>query len=290
MLDTDAAGQRHVAVAASFNLSKIFVLDCATGLLHTALTSRQLRPAVPPDPLPPVTTRTMMATSRDGLLRWMEEYGSRLEGGMYRAQPLEPGMGDESLGMCLFPAAPPAQAAEVSAGVRVTASCIYVPEMSSTTEFQFAYSIRFALLPPEQQRPYREAAAAAAAASAAQNPGAPGGSSSSSSAPVPVMSPQPLECCQLMTRHWVIRDCDGAITNQVRGEAVIGKYPLLRAGGPEFVYQSCTAQSSSEVEPGRPGSMEGDFQFVEGTMQRPTGPTWPVICPRFQLALPDFVY
>jgi hypothetical protein len=40
----------------------------------------------------------------------------------------------------------------------------------------------------------------------------------------------PLASVQLRSRHWIIRDASGAVDNEVRGEAVVGHYPLLRAG------------------------------------------------------------
>jgi len=44
--------------------------------------------------------------------------------------------------------------------------------------------------------------------------------------------------------------------SEVRGEAVIGEYPILRAGGEPFEYKSCTNTKT-------PGTMEGGFMFVE---------------------------
>ena len=38
------------------------------------------------------------------------------------------------------------------------------------------------------------------------------------------------------------------------------------------------------------GSMEGDFKFVEGTINQRMGPEWDVICPRFHLQVPDYIY
>eukprot|EP00955_Chlamydomonas_euryale_P033376 347633-Chlamydomonas_euryale.AAC.2 len=32
-----------------------------------------------------------------------------------------------------------------------------------------------------------------------------------------------------------------------------------------------------------PGSMEGEFGFVEGTISQPTGEPWRAACPRFEL-------
>jgi len=44
--------------------------------------------------------------------------------------------------------------------------------------------------------------------------------------------------------------------HEIAGEGVIGKFPVLTPGAPEFVYQSCTAASKE------PGSMDGDFRCV----------------------------
>ncbi len=71
---------------------------------------------------------------------------------------------------------------------------------------------------------------------------------------------------------------------QVRGEGVIGKYPILEPGKPEFVYCSCTHQ------PGTRGAMEGEFQFVPGTIERPEGPPFDVACPTFRLDIPEYIF
>lgn len=41
---------------------------------------------------------------------------------------------------------------------------------------------------------------------------------------------RPLASVQLRSRHWVIRDGRGEVDSEVRGEAVVGHYPLLIAG------------------------------------------------------------
>jgi hypothetical protein len=68
-----------------------------------------------------------------------------------------------------------------------------------------ACSIQFDLLPVEEQEALAEQA---------------GGSSG---APV-------LRSTQLRSRHWVIRDAGGVVESEVRGEAVVGSYPLLLPG------------------------------------------------------------
>lgn len=46
----------------------------------------------------------------------------------------------------------------------------------------------------------------------------------------------------LLPGHTVLPCALPSWAHQVRGEGVIGKYPLLEPDGPEFVYQSCTFQ------------------------------------------------
>lgn len=67
-------------------------------------------------------------------------------------------------------------------------------------------SVRFALLPEEEQQALLGSLA-----------GPHGGA--------------PLDCVQLRSRHWIVRDGRGAVEGEVRGEAVVGHYPLLRPGG-----------------------------------------------------------
>lgn len=83
-----------------------------------------------------------------------------------------------------------------------------------------------------------------------------------------------MTACMPCVRAWL----------QVEGDGVIGKYPELTPDGEEFVYQSCTYQKAAR------GSMEGSFEFVEGVMDAPTGPTWDVLCPNFKLEIPDYIF
>ena len=39
-----------------------------------------------------------------------------------------------------------------------------------------------------------------------------------------------LSTVQLLTRHWVSRNSLGDIVSEVRGEGVVGRFPILRAG------------------------------------------------------------
>mmetsp|Transcript_29991 Transcript_29991/g.76373 ORF Transcript_29991/g.76373 Transcript_29991/m.76373 type:complete len:579 (-) Transcript_29991:483-2219(-) len=196
------------------------------------------------------------AGQQDGVLRWFEEYGRRLDQGWYEVAALDEDFPSKAI--CLFPLQPPGMRVAVTRGVCVRATTLYAPEASIPgTRNLFTYSIRFSLLTPDDQVEHWPPTAGKA---------------------------RVLPSAQLMARHWVIRDGAGAMVDEIRGEAVIGKYPLLAAGGPEFVYQSCTHQ------PGPAGSMEGDFKFVEGSIQAPSGSEWDVECPRFDLAIPDFIF
>lgn len=240
----------HVPFATSFRVQdKMLVVDAASGGIHVVKRPvyAPMQRAAPPDSVP---------GSNDGVLRWFEEYSRRLASGMYGMALLEEEL-PSSRAICLFPRQPPLMLEEVTRGVRVRASVVYVPEQSPSGRHLFAYSIGFSLLPTEEQRAHWPATAGA---------------------------PHAVLRCQLLSRHWVIRDGEGNQVDEVRGEAVIGKYPVLEAGGPEFMYQSCTHQ----VAPS--GSMEGDFKFVEGTIKQRMGPEWDVICPRFELQVPNYIY
>ena len=62
------------------------------------------------------------------------------------------------------------------------------------------------------------------------------------------------ETCQLVSRHWVIRDATGRV-EEVRGDGVVGEQPVLEPGD-SFEY-------TSGCPLGTPfGSMEGTYSMV----------------------------
>ena len=90
------------------------------------------------------------------------------------------------------------------------------------------------------------------------------------------------ETCQLISRHWKLRNDEDGSVDQVDGDGVIGQYPLLKEGGFRddqgnsanhvgkgrevdgiFRYQSC----SNEMN----GSFEGKLLFVPGSIEDPKG-------------------
>ncbi|EGB12436.1 hypothetical protein AURANDRAFT_61083 [Aureococcus anophagefferens] len=116
--------------------------------------------------------------------------------------------------------------------------------------------------------------------------------------------------CQLKARHWKIADGDEP-HRDVRGDGVVGKFPVLRFGGwrddaqvgdlargferavergpdrdGEFVYQSF---SGPMLRPGG-GTFEGALEFHPGSVVEPAGPTFLVAVPRFRLRVPEFIF
>lgn len=239
--------------AASHNFNKMVYCDGADGLPKIASVDKETcLEAVPAD--------TPGGMPRDGVLRWFEAYAFALSSGRFGVEVLEAEY-PEGVGISLFPQLPPWRSEAVTEGVRVRVCPLFVPELTQISQndrqYFFTYSVRFALLPLEEQ-----------AALAGSLAGPAGGF--------------PLESVQLRSRYWAIRDASGAVCNEVRGEAVVGHYPLLRPGAPEFSYQSCTHQREA-------GSMEGSFRFVEGTLQHP-GREFDVTCAPFRLDVPDIVF
>uniref|UniRef100_A0A7S0S907 ApaG domain-containing protein n=1 Tax=Mantoniella antarctica TaxID=81844 RepID=A0A7S0S907_9CHLO len=240
------------------------------------------------------------------IIGWFEEYTRRLAAGVYRVQA-DPDLPDNMRVITRFPQATlqenfpssgdsdlcrrearmvsgitPADSTvfeAVTKGVRIRVSTVLqsgygMSAASGNPERMFAYSVRMDLLSVEEQLRRWDADAGLRAAS-----GDP-----------PETRFTPLTSVQLKSRMWIITDCDGH-EHETMGDAVIGLYPLLKAatsGGPEvasppFVYQSCTACKL-------PGTMEGGFNFVEGSISQPTGPGFFVQCPLFRLEYPDYLF
>jgi uncharacterized protein affecting Mg2+/Co2+ transport len=84
--------------------------------------------------------------------------------------------------------------AQVTRGIRVTASAVFAPERGT-----YVYSIRLLLLSPGEEG-YMSA------------------------------EERGFETAQLNTRHWVLRQASDP-PNEVHGAGVIGLFPLLREGG-----------------------------------------------------------
>lgn len=80
---------------------------------------------------------------------------------------------------------------------------------------------------------------------------------------------------QLLTRHWMITDSQGRM-QEVRGEGVIGKQPVLRPGE-AFEYASGTPLATAS------GIMMGSYQ-----MQSESGESFDIAIPAFSLDSPHY--
>lgn len=74
---------------------------------------------------------------------------------------------------------------------------------------------------------------------------------------------------QLLSRHWIITDADGN-RQEVRGEGVVGKQPVL-SPGESFEYTSGTFLATPV------GTMKGTYQMIESEGGR------------FEVSIPEFV-
>ncbi|VYS45164.1 unnamed protein product [Arabidopsis thaliana] len=236
-----------IVMAASVVASlKIFLLDCTTGQLFTGTSNRQLLPCVP-DALVRSVHDTNGDQQQDAMLLWLEEHGRRLQTGTINVRQQ-----NNVKSISLFPEIPPLCSVSVTNGVQVRASSVFIPEISNLRDqppaYWYAYSIRMSLMPEGC-----------------------------------ILNGTHHSSCQLYWRHWVIR-ADNEVVDNVNGEAVIGKYPLLQAGEEEFVYESCSSFPTTA------GSIDGSFTFVPGSLRDPKGSQFEVKVVEFPLELPDYIF
>ncbi|KAG8362577.1 hypothetical protein BUALT_BualtUnG0061900 [Buddleja alternifolia] len=242
---------KYIVVAASCTYSeKIFFLNCSTGQLYVGtrnlVTDGEMLPCVP-DALISSVHDSKGSQQQDAMLLWLEEHGRRLQDGIIKVRHE-----GKIRSINQFPEKPPLCTSAITNGVKVRASAAFVPEFSNlqdeSDKFMFAYSIRMSLSPDGC-----------------------------------VINGTTFSSCQLYWRHWIIRAND-AVVSDVNGEAVIGKFPLLRPGEEEFVYESCTSLLASQ------GSVEGSFTFVPGRLADAKGSPFAVEVSRFPLQLPDYIF
>ncbi|KAM7489994.1 hypothetical protein LguiB_027478 [Lonicera macranthoides] len=189
-------------------------------------TNKEMVPCVPNSLLMSVHV-SQGGEQQDAMLLWLEEHGRRLETGFIKLREE-----NKFRSICQFPEQAYLCSTAVTNGVQVRALALFVPEYSAIQhelEIYFSYSIRMSLLPEGC-----------------------------------IVNGMSFGTCQLYWRRWLIRANDDVLSD-VNGEAVIGKFPLLRPGEKEFVYQSCTPLPVSS------GSVEGSFTFVPGRLADPKG-------------------
>ena len=213
--------------------------------------------------------------NKDSILRWFEHHADRIHSNYCSVGNIVPRSphGEEFKALLRYPTPADTEncSRAVTRGVEIVASAIFVPEMG-----MFVYSIRMRLLAPEDDG---------------------------------YMSPEQrgFESCQLQSRYWKISKCypnsPEPRVEEVRGDGVIGAYPLLyegryinyegeggdmnrlhqvEASDGYFSYQSCTESV--------PGSLEGSLQFRPGSVYAPTGEIFDVRVAEIPLKISHFLY
>ena len=102
----------------------------------------------------------------------------------------------------------------------------------------------------------------------------------------PATDSSPSNSAQLITRHLVFDQGPGLEPVVVDGEAVIGEFPHLLAGGSfaggedfEYAGKRCVSvysYASCTEMPTAHGSLSGSFRFIPGSIDSPTGMCLPV--------------
>ena len=261
---------------------KVIILRSSTGQVYSI--SRQY-PQLVATPCPGgIQRRTVSGTKinelpvniedgKDSLLRWFEEHADRLHQNYYAVGFLDPHYMDDDAdamrSLLKFPTANDTAncSRAVTRGVEIVASAIFAEEMG-----MFVYSIRMRLLTPDDGDSY--------------------------------VSPEQrgFDACQLVSRHWKISKLKAnrpPVIDEVRGEGVIGCFPILCEGeyvrvfsdmqhrGRErgaFSYQSCTEAEC-------PGAIEGYLQFrPDWGDGRPSGEIFNARVDPFPLTFSHFLY
>ena len=150
-----------------------------------------------------------IADGKDSILRWFEEYTHRLHQHFYAVGILDPHDDDDGddnsvmFSLLRYPTVNDTASCSraVTRGVEVVSSATFVEEMG-----MFVYSIRMRLLTPDDGDDY--------------------------------MSPEQrgFDTCQLVSRHWKISKFPAngpPVIDEVRGEGVIGYFPILCEAGPQ---------------------------------------------------------
>lgn len=281
-----------ILLAANFNMHKRVLLHCVSGMVYISPSSSP--PHYQPACNAPIADPELLPSDAP-LVLWLENFVGKLRSGVLGAETLCREIEEETnlntYGVSLYPrfieppegvGSPPSDNGPwssrcVTHGVEITCRPLYIPEMSDCTEDVDNAQLVF-----------------------------------SYSVSMRLLDGYHIKECQLVRRHWVMRNAEGAVEDVVDGEGVIGKFPILRAGGPSFSYESCTRTGWYG------GSMEGHLEFVNGTMHHEQlsaarelsraqampaasgsvnelghpaqGQTFNVAVGRFTMRRPDFIY
>lgn len=245
-----------LAFACSFNVNrsqKMFFVDVLTGDVFASGLGRFTQA------VPDITPRQQP----DGLLRWMEEYASRLEDGVYSVRALRPEQEQLSVGICLFSSAGPDFSLCVTRGVEVTASCVYMPEHRQG----WSYSISLRLLGTAGERGFETCQLYKRQwkIQAGDN------------------DPEVVEGEGVIGLFPILEDAGWRVSRDSDPHGIYDQPPGLLPG--PFRYQSCAGRN-----PWMYGTFGGRILMIPGTIKNPTGePFWVDMTP-FRLYVPDFLY
>ena len=207
------------------------------------------------------------------VIEWLDIYASRLEQGVYECDEIIPSRYApfDTRSILLYPSIADSTgrtSRAVTRGIEVVASGVDAIERPGN----FIYSIRIRLLQPGEDG---------------------------------YMTPSErgFTTCQLRSRHWIISQGDGDEPEHVRGDGVVGMYPLLKEGGYDL-HEGQTAATAREVgtdcegkfayqsatEASEDGTLEGSLQFVPGSLASPTGKDFDVQVAPFSLGEERIVF
>ena len=207
------------------------------------------------------------------VIEWLDIYASRLEQGVYECDEIIPSRYApfDTRSILLYPSIADSTgrtSRAVTRGIEVVASGVDAVERPG----MFIYSIRIRLLQPGEDG---------------------------------YMTPSErgFTTCQLRSRHWIISQGDDGEPEHVRGDGVVGMYPLLKEGGYDL-YEGQTAATAQEAgtdcegkfsyqsatEASEDGTLEGSLLFVPGSLASPTGKEFDVQVAPFRLGEERIVF
>jgi len=206
-------------------------------------------------------------------IEWLDTYATRLEQGVYDVGELVPSQQApfDTRSILLYPTVADTTgrtSRAVTKGIEVVASGVDAVERQG----MFIYSIRIRILTPGEDG---------------------------------YMSPSErgFTTCQLRSRHWIITQDTGDEPEHVRGDGVVGMYPLLKERGYDL-YEGRTAATAQEfetdcegkfayqsaTEASEAGTLGGTLQFVPGSLANPTGKEFDVQVAPFPLGEERIVF
>jgi len=244
---------RHLIFAASCDLRKMCLLDLTTGRVKVGSPGHRNMDFAAPD------------AQTNSLLKWFEEYVSRLEADRYPILHLSPDIGEETNGICLCPCSGPETSCCVTRGVEVRAAATFMPEHNQG----WTYSISLRLVGTSAERGF-ETCQLTTRTWHIQEEG---------QRPEQVHGEGVIGLFPILTDGGWILNRESDPHNQYESETGHS----VRSGW--FRYQSCSGRNSQMK-----GQFSGFLTFQPGTRRKPAGEAFQARLEPFKLFVPDFIY